>query len=65
MINKGITKMRVNELLEELIKANRDDSVVIEIQTPMGYETIEIENIHHYKWGVAIISEQIGCEIND
>ena len=57
--------MKVNELLEELIKADRDGSVVIGIQTPMGYDNVEIESVHHYKWGVEIGTEQIGCEISE
>lgn len=57
--------MKVNELLEELIKADRDGSVVICIQTPMGYEDVEIESVHHYKWGIEIDTEQIGCEISE
>ena len=57
--------MKVNELLEELIKADRYGTVVIGIQTPMGFENVEIESVHHYKWGVEIDSEQIGCEISE
>ena len=57
--------MRVSELIEELINAERNGSVVIGIQTPMGFENVEIESVHHYKWGVEIDTEQIGCEIDD
>ena len=56
--------MRVSELIEELINADRNGSVVIGIQTPMGFENVEIESVHQYKWGVEIDTEQIGCEIN-
>lgn len=56
--------MRVSELIEELINAERNGSVVIGIQTPMGFENVEIESVHHYKWGVEIDTEQIGCEID-
>ena len=57
--------MKVSELIEELINADRNGSVVIGIQTPMGFENVEIESVHHYKWGVEIDTEQIGCEIDD
>ena len=56
--------MKVNELLEELLNADRNGSVVIGIQTPMGFENVEIGSVHHYKWGVEIDTEQIGCEID-
>ena len=56
--------MRIDELLEELLNADRNGSVVIGIQTPMGFENVEIESVHHYKWGVEIDTEQIGCEID-
>ena len=56
--------MKVNELLEELLNADRNGSVVVGIQTPMGFENVEIESVHHYKWGVEIDTEQIGCEID-
>ena len=56
--------MKVSELIEELINAGRNGSVVIGIQTPMGFENVEIESVHHYKWGVEIDTEQIGCEID-
>ena len=51
-------------MIEELINAERNGSVFIGIQTPMGFENVEIESVHHYKWGVEIDTEQIGCEIN-
>lgn len=56
--------MKVSELIEELINADRNGSVVIGIQTPMGFENVEIESVHHYKWGVEIDTEQIGREID-
>ena len=56
--------MTVQELIEELNRADNRGSAIIEIQTPMGYNPFEIEKIERYKWGVAIVTEDIGCEID-
>ena len=51
--------MTVNELISELLETERDGHAMVCVQTPAGWEYVEIESVKTRKWGVEINSAMI------
>lgn len=51
--------MTVNELISELLEAERNGHAMVCVQTPGGWEYVEIESVRIRKWGVEINSAMI------